>query len=130
VLYAYNPLFRAYNDSGMQLVANALLMPTGQAHTDSAQADAKRSVAQHANVTANLGGDWRPISITVAPNEAKTVAGLVAKYTGDVTSATVAGQTVFTIANPKGLAADEHPFLRQLVQSIHDHGITPEAIVG
>lgn len=130
VLYAFNPLFRAYNDSGMQLVANALLMPAGETAASSNRATAAREAAQAAPVAADLGGEWRPISITVAPNDAKKVAALVAEYDDDATRATAGGSTVFTIANPDGLSADEHPFLRELVQRIHDAGVTPQAIVG
>jgi hypothetical protein len=130
VLYAYNPLFRAYNDSGIQLVANALLMGSGPAAADSARAEAARMTAQDAPVAADLGGQWRPISLTVAAQDAKAVASLIAQYTDAVTKSTAHGRTVFTIANPQGLTADEHPFLRKLVQQIDEKGITPEAIVG
>ncbi|WP_371785772.1 M14 family zinc carboxypeptidase [Streptosporangium subroseum] len=137
VLFAYNPLFRAYNDNGLHLVANALLYPTTA--TTSAQqrtvapptdVDALRAAAQKVEEPANIGGEWRPITIQVADADQARTETIVRKYTDTATSAKADGSTYITIPNPEGLAADEHPFLRELIQSLESTGVPLRSVVG
>ncbi|MEO3816729.1 M14 family zinc carboxypeptidase [Plantactinospora sp. B24E8] len=129
VLFAFNPLFRAYNESGLHLVANALLAPTGatvaspDARSTAPTVDPARAAAAAAPTPENLGGEWRPITIQVSSTELNRTRSVVARYTGDVRVAEVDGSAYLTIPNPDGLTADEHPFLRDLVRDLRGAAI-------
>ncbi|WP_424534488.1 M14 family zinc carboxypeptidase [Sphaerisporangium viridialbum] len=138
VLFAYNPLFRAYNENGIHLVANALLAPAASASPKAQQrtaapqssADALRAQAENTEEPANIGGEWRPITIQVAEADLARTESVVAKYTGTGSSAVADGSGYITIPNPEGLAADEHPFLRDLVHDLNTAGIPLRSVVG
>jgi hypothetical protein len=132
VLFAFNPLFRAYNESGLQLVANALLYPA--ASTPSSlrvpTADPARVAAAAQPAPPNLGGEWRPGRIQVATADLARTQRLVSRYTDTATVAIVAGSAYLTIPNPDGLPFDEHPFLRDLVADLRGAGIPLRSVVG
>ncbi|GAA3747532.1 M14 family metallopeptidase [Plantactinospora mayteni] len=138
VLFAFNPLFRAYNESGLHLVANALLAPSSApaaAASPGARATAPavppaRASAAAAPAAENLGGEWRPISIRVAASDLDRTRAIVARYTGDARIGTADGTAYLTIPNPEGLTSDEHPFLRELVREIRAAGIPLRSVVG
>ncbi|GIG89435.1 M14 family zinc carboxypeptidase [Plantactinospora endophytica] len=138
VLFAFNPLFRAYNESGLHLVANALLAPRtapAAAASPSARSAAPAVPSERASAAAsaapeNLGGEWRPISIRVAAADLDRTRAIVARHTGDVQVGTANGTAYLTIPNPAGLSSDEHPFLRELVREIRAAGIPLRSVVG
>ncbi|MEV0968616.1 M14 family zinc carboxypeptidase [Microtetraspora glauca] len=136
VLFAYNPLFRAYNENGIHLVANALLQPAGSAQqrqltaTPGGGADALRAAAAKAAEPDDLAGEWRPIVIQVADADAARTEALVRTYTDTGRTASADGSSYITIPNPEGLAADEHPFLRDLVRDLNGAGIPLRSVVG
>ncbi|GAA0359501.1 M14 family metallopeptidase [Microbispora corallina] len=134
VLFAYNPLFRAYNENGIHLVANALLAPAQQAPQQRAAAptpgaDARRAAAEKAPEPDDLGGEWRPITIQVADADLARAQAVVAKYTGTARTASAGGSSYITIPNPQGLAADEHPFLRDLISDLRETGVPLRSVV-
>ncbi|MEW9528034.1 M14 family zinc carboxypeptidase [Microbispora sp. NPDC049125] len=134
VLFSYNPLFRAYNENGIHLVANALLYPgqaAAQKRTATAPAgvEALREAAAKADEPANLGGQWRPIAIEVADADLARAQAVVAKYTGAARTASAGGSSYITIPNPEGLAADEHPFLRDMVGELRAAGVPLRSVV-
>jgi hypothetical protein len=134
VLFAFNPLFRAYNESGLHLVANALLYPGGTAsgaaprRTDSVSP--ARAAAAAVPAPENLGGQWRPITIEVATGDQARAEAVIGKYTGDVRASAASGSTYLVIPNPDGLQADEHPFLGDLVRELRSAGISVRSLIG
>ncbi|GIH26247.1 peptidase M14 [Acrocarpospora phusangensis] len=128
VLFAYNPLFRAYNENGIHLVANALLQPEG---APAAQQRSARPVPPAAEVQElpNLGGEWRPIVIQVADADLARTQAVVERYTGTAQIASADGSTYLTIPNPEGLPADEHPYVRDLVNDLNVAGIPLRSVV-
>jgi hypothetical protein len=143
VLFAFDPLFRAYNENGIHLMANALLAgaPVKKAASEKAAsdkqrpaipgagADALRAEAAKAPVRADLGGEWRPITIQVAHADLARAEAVIGRYT-TTAKATVADDSAYiTIPNPRGLSADEHPFLRDMVRDLHDTGIPLRSLV-
>ncbi|GAA2640118.1 M14 family zinc carboxypeptidase [Paractinoplanes durhamensis] len=132
VLFAFNPLFRAYNESGLQLVANALLYPatTPQPALRAPSLDPARVAAAAEPAPANLGGEWRPSRLQVATGDLTRTRDLVARYTGNATVAVVGDSAYLTIPNPDGLPFDEHPFLRNLVSDLRSAGIPLRSVVG
>jgi hypothetical protein len=134
VLFAFNPLFRGYNESGLQLVANTLLYPAGETPTPSplrtSGADPARTAAAAQPAPANLGGEWRPSRIEVATADLARTRSLVSRYTGTATVAVVGDSAYLTIPNPLGWQFDEHPYLRDLVSDVRAAGIPLRSVVG
>jgi hypothetical protein len=135
VLFSYNALFRAYEESGEHMFANAVLHPsssTGSAGVTNLRSAAGRSEARAADssfVEANLGGDWRPIQIAVARADAAETADIVGEFTSAASITSSGSSTYIEIANRRGLAADEHPFARDLLEALHDAGVQIRAAV-
>lgn len=143
VLFAYNPLFRAYNENGIHLVANALLYPSesgataterSEARTPRAQSagdvEARRAAAAATSNQPDLGGLWRPITIAVAPSDLGRAEAVVAGYTGTARTSVADGTAYIVIPNPDGLYADEHPFLRDLVHDLSVAKIALRSVTG
>ncbi len=131
VLFAFNPLFRAYNENGLELVANALLAPAG---TPSVQRTLSPGTARAAAAAQpappNLGGEWRPARIQVAVTDLARTRSVVGRYTTTATTATVGDSAYLTIPNPDGLQPDEHPYLRDLIADLKAAGIPLRSVVG
>jgi hypothetical protein len=133
VLFSFNPVFRAYEESGEHLLANALLYPGGgQALTTlraqtvdgasrAAQPQIRRAEAQAP--ARDLGGDWRPIRLTVAPGQATVALAVVRRYAEPAAVQRAGGAVAIVLANPRGLQVDEHPFARELLQALREEGV-------
>lgn len=135
VLFAFNPLFRAYNENGLHLVANALLAPTTGAAARPAppstqQIDPARAVAAAQPVPENLGGQWRPITIEVAVGDLARTEALVGAYTGSARVSVAGGSAYLVIPNPEGLQIDEHPFAGDLVRGLQAAQVPLRSVVG
>jgi len=133
VLFAFNPLFRAYNESGLQMLANSVLYPAGQSAARTvapATVDPARAAAAAQPAPENLGGEWRPISIKVAKADLARAESVVDGYTDTARVSQAGGSAVLTIPNPEGLQADEHPYLRDLVSDLRAAGISLQSVVG
>ncbi|MGH2774219.1 MAG: M14 family zinc carboxypeptidase [Actinomycetota bacterium] len=135
VLFSYNALFRAYEESGEHLFANAVLYPMSASepgdvtNLGSAAGRSAALEAEGAKVEPNLGGDWRPIQIAVARADAADAAGIVGDFTAASSVNNVGNTTFIEIANPEGLASDEHPFVRDLLETLYDAGVQIRAAV-
>jgi hypothetical protein len=131
VLFANNPLFRAYEESGEHLVANAVLYPSGGAalrtmqratdDTEAAAADVSRATAQVEEP--NVGGQWRPIQVEVSESQLEAALAVVRRYAEPAAVERADGSAYIVIANPDGLQADEHPFARELLQALRSGGV-------
>ncbi|GAB3336208.1 M14 family zinc carboxypeptidase [Micromonospora halotolerans] len=135
VLFAFNPLFRAYNENGLHLVANALLYPSGAAADRATPrrttgVEPARAAAAAQPVADNLGGEWRPITVEVAAGDRGRAEAVVARYTDTARVSAADGSAYLVIPNPAGLQADEHPFLRDLVGALRDAQIPVRSLVG
>ncbi|WP_430502644.1 M14 family zinc carboxypeptidase [Micromonospora trifolii] len=132
VLFAFNPLFRAYNENGLHLVANALLYPA-TASPDArrpAGVDAARASAAAAPVSPDLGGGWRPITIQVAAGDLPRTRAIVERFTTDAQASEKNGSAYVVIPNPQGLQTDEHPFARDLVRALNAAKVPLRSVVG
>lgn len=133
VLFAFNPLFRAYNESGLHLVANALLYPTTGTSARTAspvRVDPARAAAAAAPVTENLGGQWRPFTLQVAAGDLARTEAIVERYTDTARVAVADGSAYLVIPNPAGLQIDEHPFLGDLVRTLRAAQVPLRSVVG
>ncbi|MDG4757465.1 M14 family zinc carboxypeptidase [Micromonospora sp. WMMD710] len=130
VLFAFNPLFRAYNENGLHLVANALLYPAGAADARRTPGlDAARASAAAAPVAPDLGGGWRPITIEVAATDLPRTRAIVERFTADTRTSAKDDSVYVVIPNPQGLQADEHPFAKDLVRALRDARVPLRSVV-
>ncbi|MEU7919018.1 M14 family zinc carboxypeptidase [Micromonospora zamorensis] len=131
VLFAFNPLFRAYNENGLHLVANALLYPAGASDARrSAGVDPARASAAAAPVTPDLGGGWRPITVEVAASDLPRARAVVERFTTDARTSAKDSSAYVVIPNPQGLQVDEHPFASDLVRALRDAKVPLRSVVG
>ncbi|GAA2847542.1 peptidase M14 [Actinoplanes cyaneus] len=131
VLFAFNPLFRAYNENGLELVANALLRPAGTPSALRAPSpDPARAAAAAQPVPPNLGAEWRPTRIQVAATDLARTQAVVSRYTTTATTAVAGDSAYLTIPNPDGVQPDEHPYLRDLVAALKADRIPLRSVVG
>ena len=133
VLFAYNPVFRAYEESGEHLLANALLYPTGgpalrtlrgetvDGSSRAAQPRIRRAEAQAP--ARDLGGVWRAIRLTVGEAQADAALAVVRRYAEPAAVERSGGAVTIVLANPEGLQADEHPFARNLLRALRAKGV-------
>ncbi|MEU5784622.1 M14 family zinc carboxypeptidase [Micromonospora lupini] len=130
VLFAFNPLFRAYNENGLHLVANALLYPPGAPGARrTPDIDAARASAAAAPVAADLGGGWRPITIEVAATDLARTRAIVERFATDAQTSAKGTSAYVVIPNPQGLQADEHPFTNDLVRALRAAGVPLRSVV-
>ncbi|MFG3555938.1 M14 family zinc carboxypeptidase [Micromonospora sp. NPDC047557] len=130
VLFAFNPLFRAYNENGLHLVANALLYPPGAPDARRTPGtDAARASAAAAPVAADLGGGWRPTTIEVAATDLARTRAIVERFTTDARTSAKGTSAYVVIPNPQGLQADEHPFTADLVRALRAAGVPLRSVV-
>ncbi|MEV1331314.1 M14 family zinc carboxypeptidase [Micromonospora costi] len=136
VLFASNPLFRAYNENGLHLVANALLYPAtgagpaGRTAPPSAPGvDPARARAAAAPVAEDLGGGWRPITVGVASGDLARARAIVERFTGEARVSTAGDAAYLVIPNREGRQADEHPFLGDVVRALRESGVPLRSLV-
>jgi len=133
VLFAYNPVFRAYEESGEHLLANALLYPTGgpalttlRRETVDGTSRAARPDLRRAETQAparDLGGSWRAIRLSVSEPQSAAALAVVRRYAEPAAVERSRGNVVIVLANPGGLQADEHPFARNLLRALRAEGV-------
>lgn len=133
VLFAYDPVFRAYEESGEHLLANALLYPTGgpalkalrretvDGSSRAARPDLRRAEAQAP--ARDLRGGWRAIRLSVPAAQEAAALAIVRRYAEPAAVERTGGAVVIVLANPEGLQADEHPFARDLLQALRSEGV-------
>jgi hypothetical protein len=72
-------------------------------------------------------GLYQPFRVTVAAAGAAETERLLRGYGARLETRRAGGQVHFLVANPRGLAADEHPFATDLARRLRDRGLPVRA---
>ena len=129
VLFTTDPNYRAWTQGMQKILWNALFGPDPWAGRAPNSGSAARAADEAAAIAAAESlPDQTAIRLSVHQRDADATRALIRRYTRGYTIAQATGKVTFLIANPDGLAADEHPFIGLLSQDLVDAGIAPVAL--
>ncbi|MCW2899119.1 MAG: hypothetical protein JWO67_1384 [Streptosporangiaceae bacterium] len=125
VLFAAEPNFRAFTDGTAKLLYNAIV---SRAPGSSGSAGTASSTDEAVRAAGALPSLESPIRVSVRAADAARTAAALRSVGAAWTVRSSGGVVRYVIDNPKGLAADHHPFARRLPSVLSGAGVTPIAV--
>jgi hypothetical protein len=119
--FSVEPNFRAFTTGFQKLLRNALLRDAAVARVSSAGSAARTRATRAAD---RLTGSTATIRLSVRPSSADSAAAVLDDYGARYRVQRSRGRVGFLIANPRELAADEHPFAGRLPQALERAGVS------
>jgi hypothetical protein len=131
VIFSIDPNFRAWTEGTQQVLRNAVLGPDPFPGVSTAAGSAARADEEDAAQAAagSLVTLESPIRLTVRSGSAASAERLIRSYRARYVVKRSPGKVAFLLANPKGLAADEHPFAGALAEDLFESNIRVVAFV-
>ena len=123
IVFATEPNFRGFTDGTQTLLFNALFGDDPAATTVRSGTAARRAAAKQAR---RLDRQPEAIRVSVAPSDAAAAEAVLSGYGPAVQRHRSPGKVAFTVANPRGLAADEHPFAKAIPGDLRRGGVEVE----
>lgn len=121
VLFSFDPNFRGWTDGTQRLLWNALF---GANPADTAALTAKDSASALDLASRALKSlpdtGAKAIRIVVASDDAGLTRAMLDRYGAEFKESSKKERTVFVVANPEGLAGEEHPFAMELARELRE----------
>jgi hypothetical protein len=129
VLFTTDPNYRAWTKGMQRILWNALFgADPWPGRAPDAGSPARAADEAAAVAAAEALPDQSAIRLSVHARDTDATQALIRRYTTAYTVAKATGKVTFLLANPDGLAADEHPFIGLLSQDLVDAGIAVVAL--
>ena len=131
-VFSVDPNYRAFTTGFQQILRDALLGPEpafARGRSAAAGSEARATVERRAQDAARgLTGDTESIRLAVSPATAPAAQEVLDGFDASYSVQRSPGRVGYVIANPEGLAADEHPFARLLPAALEDAGVQTVAL--
>ena len=131
-VFSVDPNYRAFTTGFQQILRDALLGPEpafARGRSAAAGSEARATVERRAQDAARgLTGDTESIRLAVSPATAPAAQEVLDGFGASYSVQRSPGRVGYVIANPEGLAADEHPFARLLPAALEDAGVQTIAL--
>ncbi|MQA73359.1 MAG: hypothetical protein GEU88_03220 [Solirubrobacterales bacterium] len=124
-VFSVEPNYRAFTTGFQEILRNALLGDqAGFVHAARAGSAARAGLEARARRAAGrLSGSTATIRLSVRPASAGSARAVLGRFGARYRVERSPGRVAFSIANPGGLTADQHPFARRLPGALERAGI-------
>lgn len=125
VVFASEPNFRAFTNGTQRLLWNSIFGPDPVTRASATAGSARRRPMEKdgRRAEARLSTLQSPLRLSVASGDAGRTRSLLARYGARYETLRADGQVSFTVANPRGLSGDAHPFARDLERALISSGV-------
>jgi len=123
--FSIDPNFRAWTLGTQRILWNAIVEPASTAKS-ARVGSASRVVAEQRAVSASqsLPADGSAIRIGIATSDTEQTRAVIGRYSSAVEALRIdADTTLLLVANPKAWSAEEHPYLRDLIDDLKESGV-------